>query len=90
MSDASLTPITPITPSNDPTDADAEVALEGGERASDTDLIAGIIAQTRSDYRGTDLDEISARLRQRFEQSEVAVDDDALAVFAQEIADAAR
>jgi len=49
--------------------------------ASDADKIAGILAQTRADYPGDDPGEIADRLRQRFEQSEIDVDDAELATL---------
>jgi hypothetical protein len=68
-------------------DPDEGLALAGGEQASDEARIEGIIAQTRSDYPGDDLDEITERLRQRFEQSDVPFDDASLTRYAQQLAD---
>jgi hypothetical protein len=53
--------------------------------ASDADKIAGILAQTRGDYTGDDPEIIADRLRQRFEQSQIDVDDERLAELVAEL-----
>jgi len=58
--------------------------------ASDGDKIAGILAQTAVDYPGDDVDELEARLRQRFTQSEIDVPDDEVDRLVAEMAAASR
>ena len=64
-----------------------EPVMVGSDDASVDEKIAGIVAQVRQDHGGEDLPIVLAKIRERFEQAGIEVDDLKLARLAHEISD---
>ena len=59
--------------------------MVGSDDASVDDKITGIVAQVRHDHGGEELPVVLAKIRERFEQAGIEVDDIKLARLAHEV-----
>ncbi|MCU1482121.1 MAG: hypothetical protein JWQ19_2907 [Subtercola sp.] len=64
-----------------------EPVMVGSDDATVDEKITGIVAQVRQDHGGEELPVVLAKIRERFEQAGIEVDDIKLGRLAHEIAD---
>ena len=62
-----------------------EPVMVGSDDATVDEKIAGIVAQVRQDHGGEDLPVVLAKIRERFDQAGIEVDDITLACLAHEV-----